>query len=256
MEYTVAAVREALSVLMIIAHNPGLGVTEISKRSGNTKARTFRMLATLEQASFVQRDTDATTYSLGPIALVLGLAAREQVGVTKLASRYLESLQAEFNETVAVVVRDELEAVTVAQNHSTHDVRVQTPLGRRRALHAGASGKVLLAFASAEVRNAVLDGELERFSPGTITSKTKLKQELKRVFEQGYAQSNGEVAADVVAVAAPIFYADGQVLATLSMSIPVGRVPADMSVIIQKLVKSANSLSEDLGYKEMENRLS
>lgn len=61
MEYTVAALREGLSVLMIIAHNPGLGVTEIGKRSGNTKARAFRMLATLEQASFIQRDTNATT---------------------------------------------------------------------------------------------------------------------------------------------------------------------------------------------------
>src|SRR5688572_21110112 len=100
MEYTVAAVQEALAVLMIVAHNPGLGVTEIAKRSGNTIARTFRLLATLESASFVQRDKDATTYSLGHIALVLGLAAQEQVSITRLAEKYLDTLQARFNETI------------------------------------------------------------------------------------------------------------------------------------------------------------
>lgn len=249
MEYTVAAVREALAVLMIIAHNPGLGVTEIGKRSGNTKARTFRMLMTLEQASFVAKDKDATTYSLGPIALVLGLAAREQVGVTKLAARYLDALLAEFNETVAVIVRDDLESVTVEQRHSTHDVRVQVPLGRRRPLYAGASGKVLLAYASTEVRAMALEGELERYAPGTITSKTKLKQELKFILEKGYAQSSGEMVADVVAIAAPVFSADGQVMSTLGISIPVGRVPADMSRMIKRLKGSATSLSAELGYR-------
>lgn len=249
MEYTVAAVREALAVLMIIAHNPGLGVTEIGKRSGNTKARTFRMLATLEHTSFIAKDRGATTYSLGPIALVLGLAAREQVGVTRLAVKYLDALVSEFNESVAVIVRDDMECVTVERLQCTHDVRVQMPLGRRRPMYAGASGKVLLAYAPADVRTKILDGELVRFTPRTITNKIKLKQELKRILEQGYANSSGEMAADVLAIAAPVFSADGQVLSTLSMSIPVGRAPTDIGPVVKKLKASAASLSAELGYR-------
>src|SRR5687767_2678019 len=128
MEYTVEAVQEALGVLMIVAHNPGLGVTEIAKRSGNTKARTFRFLTTLEQASFVRREKDATTYALGHISLVLGLAAQEQVSITRLAGRHLDELQQRFNETVAIVVRDGLQAVTIAHRPSTHDLRVHSQI--------------------------------------------------------------------------------------------------------------------------------
>lgn len=250
MEYTVAAVQEALAVLMIVAHNPGLGVTEIAKRSGNTKARTFRMLATLEQAAFVQRDRDATTYSLGPIALVLGLAAQQQVSVIRLADKYLDLLRDKFNETVGVLVRDEFESVTVAQRLSTHDVRVQTPLGRRRPLHAGASGKLLLAFAPPEVQTAVLDGELQKFSSHTITSKTRLKQELKKIHEQGYAESAGEMVSDVTAIAAPVFDASGQIQAAMSITIPTGRAPADLSKIVHVLRQNAAALSGELGWRK------
>lgn len=249
MEYTVAAVREALGVLMIIAHNPGLGVTEIGKRAGITKARTYRMLVTLEEASFVRRDKDATTYSLGPISLVLGLAAQQQVSVTRLAGKYMASLQERFNETIAVLVRDDLESVTVAQIDSTHDVRVQIPLGKRRPLYAGASGKVLLAYAPAEVQARVFEGDIVRLSPNTIVSKTKLKQEVKRIVEQGHAQSSGEIAADIVALAAPIFDADGHASSTLSMAIPVGRAPSDLSKHVQQLKASAAALSAELGWK-------
>src|SRR5947209_4103559 len=146
MAYTVDAVQDALGVLMVVAQAPGLGVSEIGRRSGNTKARTFRFLATFEAAGFVQRARDAATYTLGPAALVLGLAAQDQVGLTKLAEKHLAGLAAKFNETAGILVRDGLESVVVARHESSHDVRVQGAIGRRRPLHAGASGKVLLAF--------------------------------------------------------------------------------------------------------------
>lgn len=249
MEYTVEAVREALGVLMIVAHNPGLGVTEIAKRSGNTKARTFRFLATLEQASFVQRERDAPTYSLGHIALVLGLAAQEQVSLTQLAGKYLEQLQNKFNEHSAILVRDALESVSVAQRHSTHEVRVQGALGRRRPLHAGASGKVLLAYASPEVQAAVLESDLQKFTPHTITSKTKLKQELKKIAEQGFATSISELAPDVIAVAAPVFGPAGAVEAAIGISLPANRAPDDVSRMVDTVRKCASDLSAELGWR-------
>ncbi|MBI2771544.1 MAG: IclR family transcriptional regulator [Burkholderiales bacterium] len=250
MDYTVEAVREALGVLMIVAHNPRLGVTEIGKRSGNTKARTFRFLVTLEEAAFVQRDKDATTYSLGHMALVLGLAAQEQVSIVKLADKYLDALQDKFNENAVLMVRDALEYVSVATRLSTHEVRVGAALGRRRPLHAGASGKVLLAFAPAQVQESVLNGELEKFTSHTITSKTRLRQELKKIAEQGYATSVSEMAADVIAVSAPVHDSTGSVQAAIGISLPANRAPADLGKLCQAVRKSAADLSAELGWKK------
>ena len=74
MDYTVAAVDEALGLLFLVAENPGLGVTELAKRSSNTKARAFRLLSTLEGRGFVQRHGDPAVYKLGHRTLLLGLA--------------------------------------------------------------------------------------------------------------------------------------------------------------------------------------
>ncbi len=55
MAYTVDAVSEAMKLLFLVAETPDKGVTELAKLSGNTKARAFRLLTTLEQSGMVQR---------------------------------------------------------------------------------------------------------------------------------------------------------------------------------------------------------
>jgi len=249
MSYTVEALQDALGVLRVVAHHPGLGVSEIGRRAGFTKARTFRFLATFEAAGMVQRGRDGVSYNLGPGALVIALAAQEQVSLTKLADKYLDGLVAKYNETAAVLVRDGLESVSVAQKNSTREVRVQGTVGRRRPLHAGASGKVLLAFGPEDTETRVLEGELPKVAPQTITSKTKLKKELQRTREQGYATSLSEGAVDVVAVAAPVYGSAGLVLASLALSLPSSRAPADLSGMARAVCEAARQLSTDLGWE-------
>ena len=112
-DYTVAAVDHALALLLLVAHSPGLGVSELAARSGNTKARTFRLLYTLEQRRLVQRRGRTAAYWLDVQALYLGIAAQEQVDLVRLARPYLLNLAAACNENVQIRVRDGLESVCV-----------------------------------------------------------------------------------------------------------------------------------------------
>ena len=249
MEYTVAAVDEALGLLILVADHPGLGVTELAKRSGNTKARAFRLLSTLEQRAFVQRTGDPATYRLGHKSLLIGLAARDQVSLVHLADKYMAQLGERFNENVQVRVRDGLHSLCVARWITTHELRIRVDIGQPRPLHAGASGKVLLAYAPEEIRQAVLSEDLERFTPSTILQRSKLLQELNKIKTQGYAMSSSEVVADVVAVAAPVWDSSGSVSATLSIAVPASRVPpGGMEAMAREVVKSAMELSRELGY--------
>lgn len=249
MNYTVEALQDGLAVLRVVAHHPGLGVSEIGRRSGFTKARTFRFLATFEAAGIVQRGADGVSYNLGPAALVIGLAAQEQVSLIKLAEKYLDMLVAKYNETATVLVRDSLESVSVAQKNSSHEMRVQATVGRRRPLHAGASGKVLLAFGPEDIESKVLEGELPKLAPQTITSKTKLKKELQRIRELGYATSLSEGAVDVVAVAAPVHGSAGFLVASIGLSMPKSRAPDDLSEVARAICEVARALSADLGWE-------
>lgn len=248
MEYTVAAVDEALGLLSLVAEHPGLGVTELARRSGNTKARAFRLLSTLEGRGFVERQGESAVYHLGHKTLLLGLAARDQISLVSRAQRHLDELGRRFNETVHIRVRDGLESVCVALWESGQDVRVSTHIGKRRPLHAGSSGKVLLAYGPEEIRQAILSSELERYTPNTIVQRSKLAQELTKVKAQGYATSFAEVAQDIRSVAAPVRDATGQVVATLGLSVPSTRASeATMKTFIDAVVGAAAVLSRELG---------
>ncbi len=252
MEYTVASVDEALSLLVHVASAPGLGVTELAKRSGNTKARAFRLLTTLEARGFVQRQGEEATYQLGYKTLLIGMAAQEQVSLVRQAERFMLQLGELFNENVQVRVRDGLNSVCVARWESTHDVRIFGAVGRLRPLHGGASGKVLLAHAPEALRQAYLASELQRFTDSTPVQRSKLGQELARVKQNDYATSAGEIAADVLAVAAPVRDGSGQVIAALSISIPGTRAaPDDLEKYVPALREAALALSVELGYSKM-----
>ena len=154
MDYTVAAVDKALGLLFLVAQHPGLGVTELAKRSGNTKARAFRLLGTLEQCGLIRRQADSAGYSLGYKALLLGSAAQEQLSLVRMAKASLPDFVKRCNESVLVRVREGLETVCIAWLDAPHAVRVHTQMGNRRPLYAGASGKLLLGHAPPQIQEA------------------------------------------------------------------------------------------------------
>lgn len=248
MGYIVESVDEALGLLSLVAQAPGLGVTELSKRSGITKARAFRLLSTLEERGFVQRQTEGAIYQLGRSALLIGMAAVSQVSLVRQAGKYLEALGKRFNENVQVRVRDGLETVCVARWECTHDLRIHTSVGSKRPLHAGASGKLLLAFAPDDIAEEVLGGDLPKFTATTL-SRTKLQQDLARIRKQGHAMSRGEVAPDVISVAAPVRDGSGQVIAAISISAPASRAQDDGASFAAPLMEAAHALSAELGWR-------
>ena len=224
MNYTVAAVDEALRLLRLVARNPGLGVTEIARRSGNTKGRAFRLLATLEQHDLVKRRGSTALYYLGTGALEVGTAAQSQMDVVSILRDPMDMLAAAFNETVVVRMREGLETVCVSWYGSTRTLRARGVVGSRRPLYAGASSKVLLAFAPADVQVAVLEQHRDQFTTATLTDRRALLDELQQVRSSGYATSDGERVDSTAALAVPVRDKSGTVVASLSISAPSSRM--------------------------------
>ena len=251
MSYTVDAVSQAMELLFLVAEQPGLGVTELAKRSGNTKARAFRLLGTLEEKGLVRRQEPFATYYLGAKSLFLGAAGQSQVTVANIATTLLPEIGKQCNESVLVRVREGTETVCVALWEAPHALRVHSQLGHRRELYYGASGKLLLAYAPEDVQETVLSAKREKFTPNTITSRAQLEKEVKKIREQGYSISLAERAADTVAIAAPIRDARGAVVASLSMTAPTSRVPTDnLQKYIALVQAGAARFSADFGYVE------
>lgn len=250
-EYTVDAVAKALGLLFLVAQFPGLGVTELAKRSGNTKARAYRLLSTLEQGGLIRREPGTSAYTLGYKALILGGAAGKQLNLPRMAAPHLEEIGLRCNETVLVRIRDGLETISVARWESTHAVRIHSEIGKRRPLYVGASGKLLLAFAPPDIQQLVFNGDLEKLTPDTPDFAAKLKKELTRILKQGYSTSFGERTAGTVSAAAPVRDATGEVVAALSITGPSSRVnEKNIEEHIDLVTQGARRLSRDLGWTE------
>jgi DNA-binding IclR family transcriptional regulator len=248
MDYTVDAVDKAIGLLLLVAQFPDLGVTELAKRSGNTKARAFRLLGTLESNGLVKREANAA-YRLGHRVLYLGAAAQEQLDIARLAEPVFREMGAICNEGIQVRIRDGLDTVCIARRDSTHEIRIHTEIGNRRPMYSGASGKLLLAYAPDHIREQVLSGDMPKFTSRTISSRRALEKELKKILAVGYSVSISERAADTVAVAAPVRDSSGEVVAALGISGPSNRVNEDnLDAFIACAKKGAERFSRELGF--------
>jgi DNA-binding IclR family transcriptional regulator len=250
MDYTVDAVDKAIGLLLLVAQFPDLGVTELAKRSGNTKARSFRLLGTLESNGLVKRDANAA-YRLGHRVLYLGASATEQLDIVRLSGAVFKQVHECCDENVFLRIRDGLETVCVAGMDSSHDVRLYVQIGARRPLYLGASGKLLLAHAGPDVLEQVVAAGMTKYTENTLTSKRALEKELKTILAAGFSVSFGERNFDTVAVAAPVRDSSGHVIAALSIAGPASRInEKNLDVFINCVKQNAKSFSKELGYSE------
>src|SRR5262249_3131311 len=130
-----------------------------------------------------------------------------------------------------------------------HSIRYVTPTGVRVPLHAGASGKVILAYlARAEIDDYIARG-LPAFTERTISSPRSLRADLAKIRERGYAISVGEVTVDAAGVAAPIVDYRGAPVASVAVTAPAHRLtkPRDVERGARAVVAAARDITRALG---------
>jgi DNA-binding IclR family transcriptional regulator len=88
-------------------------------------------------------------------------------------------------------------------------------------LHAGAIGRVLLAYALPEIIEEVVAGGLERVTSNT-PDEAVLRETLGEIRESGIAWSEGELISGAVGIAAPIFR-DAGIVGAVGVIGPKGR---------------------------------
>jgi DNA-binding IclR family transcriptional regulator len=121
-------------------------------------------------------------------------------------------------------------------------------VGQHIPLHATSNGKVLLSGLSLDEVDSRLP-RLPSYTPGTVTTKAKLRRDLAVVREQGYAVAVDELEVGLTALAAPIRNAHGDVIASLSVSGPTFRLnELRVKELVPVVLDAADEVSRRLGY--------
>ena len=250
MDYTIGAVDRALQLLEIVAENPDIGLSELARLSGASKTLAFRMASTLEARGYLHKDPVRRTYALGYKPLFLTERLQRTSALVRTADPVLDELAARTRENVSLLVREDLHTVCLAIRQSPQPIRLYAELGRQGPLHVGGGPKLLLAYAPDGVQAAVLEAELQAFTPSTLVDPKRLRTLLARIRRQGYNVSHGDMDAGAFSVAAPVRDHAGRVVAALSVAGPQSRLTGDLEALyVRVLVEAAAEVSARLGHK-------
>ncbi len=222
--YEVEATGKSIAILeALVAAGDGLGVTDLAREVDLSKSVVHNHLSTLRAHGYVIKQDGAYEPALRPLAL--GNQTREDLAVYGAARSGIDNLASATGETTALFVREGDSAVPVYVARGTENWSPPFREGERLPLHVTAPGKSLVASLPDERIDELLDeGDLSASTDSTVDDPTELREQLRRVRDDGIAFSRGEHFDGVVGVAAPIPSTDGSRLAALGVCGPAERL--------------------------------
>jgi DNA-binding IclR family transcriptional regulator len=246
-----STVRNAARLLKVFrSRETDLGVSELSRRLGLGKSTVHRMLTTLVAEGLVEQDPRTGGYRLGIVMFELGQAVRVHMDLHAAVGPVLTELRTQTGESSQVGVLDGHEVVYVDRMESAHSLRLFTDTGRRVPVHCTSSGKVLLAYLPEARRQAVLrEAPLDALTPHTITSRDVLAGELDRVRRRGWSEAVNEREIGIASIAAPIRDVSGEVVAAISIGVPLARCNVmALRRLAPVIMEAAEAASRRLGW--------
>lgn len=246
------SVERAIAILQAFSHTqPERGVSELSRELGVHKSTVYRLLATLERHGLVARNPETERYRLGLELLVLAAQVVEHMDLREIARPHLRALSERCQETVNLAILHEDQVMDIEQfAPPVRSVKNIGWVGRRMPAHCTAAGKVLLAHLPPEKLERFLRSRLERLTPRTITDPDRLREELVRVRERGYAIAEEELEDGLNALAAPIYDHAGAVNAAVSLAGPAFRIPPTMFPhLAALLLETCAKISAEMGHR-------
>jgi len=228
-----------------------MSLTQIVSASGISKTTAFRLLQSMNNRHYVEKDKD-NCYSIG-LKLIESVSYHINGLELQTESKpILAELRRKLNLTTHLGVLDSHEVIYIEKIDIYPMTRLYTQVGYRSPAYCSSMGKCLLACLSgSELEQAMYACKFERFTDNTITNFTDFKKCLKQVREQGYAMDNQEYMIGHRCIGAPVFDYRGDAIASISASGTTAEITDEkIPQIIDEVKSSALRLSRKMAYTE------
>ena len=249
MSYESPAVTKAIRVVELLCESPvPLSQAEIGRRLGLNGNMTFRLLRTLERAAWVVRhESGGYTMGLRPFHHTSKPVARLDIRAAGAAP--VRDLWQTTGQSTYLGVLDNLHVLYLEHLDATGPLKIAAQVGGRYELHCSAPGKVLLAYGGAALLDRVIAARPRKHTDQTITTRQRLKAELRQVAEQGYALDREEYADGLMCFAAPIWNYEDRVVGTVGISVLTLHYSMDQMTVDlgPRVLAAATAISTALG---------
>lgn len=217
----VQSLERGLSVLRAFSSEQSeMRLSEVAAETGLTRAAARRFLLTLVELGYVR--VEDGRFSLRPRVLDLGYAYLSGLSFAEISQPHMETLVRAVKESSSISVLDDLDVVYVVRVPTRRIMTITLAVGTRLPAYATSMGRILLAQLPAEEAEERLRRvHLSKLTSHTVTTK-KLRQEIERAREQGFAMVDQELEEGLRSAAVPIVDSKGEV-AALNISVHASR---------------------------------
>jgi IclR family pca regulon transcriptional regulator len=218
-----------------------LGLSEVARATGLTRAAARRFLLTLVSLGYMH--FDGGRFSLRPRVLELGFAYLSSLSLPEFAEPHMEALVAQLNESSSISVLDDTDVVYVARVPTRRIMSITLAVGTRLPAYATSMGRVLLAaLPDAELEERLARIDVRPLTPRTVKDHDALRKVLDQVRRQGWAVVDQELEQGLRSAAVPIHDASGAVVAALNVSVHASR--ASMAELRGRFLPPARAAAE------------
>lgn len=201
-----------------------LSLMDIARQLELPASSVFKILQNLVHRGYLDKDENGKTFRLGYKIFQIGAKYAQQTNITTEFQYIAGQIVSEVNEAVYLAIRSDRNILYIAEKQSTHHVRFISHLGMKLPLHTTAMGKLFLsAMTDEDVVQLYREQQLGLLTDQTISNLEKLVKQLQKIRQAGVAYSEGEAVQGIRCVAAPIFNANLEMIAAMSISIPTTR---------------------------------
>lgn len=222
---------------------------DIAAAAGMPPSKAHLYLVSFVREGMAFQDPETGHYGLGPFAVRLGLSAIRQLSIVDEARSYLHQLADRTGCGAYLSILGETGPAIVSKADGIRHGALSVQLGYVLPLTSSATGQIFLAYLPPARRTALLDREYATASSDDDSvPRKKLDALLPKLSKQGFATTAGQVNANFVAAAAPVFDHNGDIAATLTVLGPDKYLSnTKLKECVAALLEMAAGLSRAIG---------
>jgi IclR family acetate operon transcriptional repressor len=246
---TIKSLDRALEVLVKLGEMEGGTLSQIAGALEQSPATIYRVLTTFHGRGFADFDEQSQIWSIGPAAFLTGSQFLRRTSLVERARPIMRDLMEATGETANLGIERDGKVLFLGQVETHATIRAFFPPGTASAMHSSGIGKALLCrMDDSRQRQVLAAGQLEKFTPHTLTDPEAMIADLRAAKARGYAIDGEERNIGMRCIAAPVFNVFGEVVAGISVSGPTVRMSEDrIEQVAADVMKAAASLTKAIG---------
>lgn len=253
-EEATSTVVRVVRLLQCVAEIGGeISVKEFAQRLSLPPSTVHRLLKLLMTQGLIEQRPSTQRYRAGRELFRVASLITRQIDVEEIARPILDALRDACHETCyfAMYLPASRRFVGTVVARSPHPLGYHFEPLMEQKVAWGAVGRCMLAYLSDDVVAKAV-AEAGPSPAGNPPPKlADMKAALKDIRERGYASAEGEIFPEAIGFARVVFDADGNVMGSLGITMPMMRYKPAMHKQLASLVMGkARELSKALGHSE------